>query len=122
METVFGESLIQFKQTTAEEAEEYATKMADARKEGVEYPANPSHVVCKTTEIARTQFVAVLFTASYGKPCTDFMAPFAEFVATLNKDSQRMHVVVVNCDKREKDFNECISKLPKSFYAVPFKC
>ena len=32
-----------------------------------------------------------------------------------------MQVVVVNCDKREKDFNECLSKLPACCLAVPFK-
>jgi len=64
--------------------------------------------------------VAVLFTAEYGPPCLAFEKPFLDFEAAMNKDTHRMQVVVVNCDKRLKEFNQSIAKMPARFLAVPF--
>lgn len=39
----------------------------------------------------------------------------------MNKEQNRMQVVVVNCDKRRDEFEDHIHKLPKSWLTVPFE-
>ena len=83
---------------------------------------NPCLEVIQTSSLERPQYCAVLFTANYcATTCEKFYEPFNSFMTEMNKMAKRMKVVVVNCDKREKDFAECMSKLPAGFQAVPFK-
>ena len=49
------------------------------------------------------------------------MQPFQEFVDLVNKDTQRMQVVVVNCDKRREEYDEHLKKLSGKFLTVPFE-
>ena len=78
------------------------------------------HRIYTIGEVAKTTYVAVLFTAEYGPPCQAFEKPFFDFEAAMNKDSHRMQVVVVNCDKRRKEYDLSIAKMPARFLSVPF--
>lgn len=120
MESAIGETLIKFADAGEEAVAEYQAAYEAARKDGSDLPAHPSHVEVKTASLDRTQYCAVLFTAEYAPPCQDFLAPFTEFVTAMNAENKRMQVVVVNCDKRFKEYSQCVAKMPEDWLAVPF--
>ena len=122
MEAAFGETLVQFKAQSEEVIEEYKALCEQKMAAGEECPPNPCHEVVQTSSIDRSQYVAVLFCANYcSNVCEKFYEPFGTFMQEMNKMAKRMQVIVVNCDKREKDYTECISKLPAGLYCIPFK-
>ena len=110
MERAFGEFLARFKQPEVEEGQEEAVcqngnyvdkvPIADVIKEG-------------------TTYVGVLFTAHYCPPCTRFCEPLKAFYEEFSKDD-KFALIVVNCDKREKEYAECIKDLP--WPAIPYHC
>lgn len=39
----------------------------------------------------------------------------------MNKDIQRMQVVVVNCDKSKKEFDQHLKRMSQKYLVVPFE-
>jgi hypothetical protein len=69
METVFGDRLIKYVPATADKVSLYEAELKAANEAGTDLPEHPSQVSIPITNVARTPYVAVLFTAEYGPPC-----------------------------------------------------
>ena len=121
MEGAFGDSLVQYKAVSEEAMAEWQAACDAAIEAGEDCPPNPTLETVATSSIDRTTYVAVLFTANYCASVVEkFYEPFGTFMTEMNKQAKRMQVIVVNCDKREKDYAECLSKVPACCYAIPF--
>lgn len=101
MEKVFGETLN--KCVINKKPEESKEESAATEENQADF--SPYETV-KSDEITLTTHILVLFTAEYCPPCDAFMQPFKDFVAEANKDSSnpKFTVVVVNCDKKEDQY------------------
>lgn len=69
METVFGDRLIKYVPATADKVQLYESELKVANEAGTDLPEHPSHVSVPIASVAKTPYVAVLFTAEYGPPC-----------------------------------------------------
>ena len=100
MEKVFGEILYKCVPAQKEESKEAPTE------EGAAVDETDCYEKVKCEELAPTTHILVLFTAEYCPPCDAFMQPFKDFVAEANKDggNPKFTVVVVNCDKKEDQY------------------
>ena len=65
------------------------------------------------------KFIGVFFSANYCPPCKKVMEPLKNFYKEFNKDSLQLQIVLVNCDKKEKDYKEHLAEMPW-ILAVPF--
>mgnify|MGYP000849498538 FL=1 len=120
--TVFGDTLVRYAPVSEADQKAYTEACEKAKQNNVDLPKEPScYKDVHIADLPPCQYVTVLFTAEYCPPCQAFAQPFQEFVDTVNKDSNRMQVVVVNCDKRREEFDEHVKKLSDKFLCVPFE-
>ena len=103
---VFGQTLLRAKKVTADDQARYEKACEDAKaNESLEMPEPlKTCEVVNVADLASTPYVAVVFTAEYCPPCEALRQPLQEFCDLVNKEQQRMQVVVVTCDKRKEEY------------------
>ena len=109
---------------SAEEVKQHAANLEASKQKGSteDLPEAPKfYDIVEAKDLATPYYVAVIFTAEYAPPCLQFLPQFDSFMEQMNKDSLRMQVVVVNCDKSQREYDEHIKKLSPKYLVVPFE-
>ena len=116
MEQIFGENLIKYKEPEPKEAPEgEAEAPADPDEKPVYYTTVPTAEFFAKEGL---EYVLVLFTAKYCPPCEKLVAPLKAFYEEYSKEG-KAEMVLVNCDVREKEFQEHLQIL-EWCHAMPF--
>ncbi len=128
MDQIFGETLIKYQEPAAAPEEEAPKEEADpdaAPKEDkdklLQNPFGNYRQEFQTQAVLggdNLMYIGVLFSAEYCPPCQRLMEPLKNFYEEFSKDGQ-FELVMVNCDKREKEYVEHIKQMDWC-YSVPF--
>jgi thiol-disulfide isomerase/thioredoxin len=122
METI-SSTFLRPKIVNADELKAHKANLEALKAQGVtdNLPEGPSTFdEIDAKDLQAPYYVAVLFTAEYCPPCQQFTPVFESFIEQMNKESNRMQVVVVNCDKNKAEFDEHLSKMSPKYLVVPF--
>ena len=120
--SVFGDYLCKYAAVSDADMKAYEQALEEARQNNQDLPQAPSCYQRKlVADLSPTQYVCVFFTAEYCPPCKAVEQPFKDFVDAFNKDSQRLQVVVVNCDKRREEYDDHAKRLSDKYLLVPFE-
>ena len=121
VDKLFGDFLVRYKEPVpVNEPEE---PKEDEEQTPVEM-TSPYEMVTVQEALGKAQYVIMFFTAEYCPPCVPVHAPLEALASKGNEgvhgDRVKFQVVVINCDKAEEQYTQCISKMPKDWYAMPF--
>ena len=127
MDKLFGDVLVRYKEPEAEEEKApgtaNVTESENKDLEEVDEKQAPYEFV-PVIEALRCTYVILYFTAEYMPPkCHELVSPLTDLALKANEGSgtvKKFQVVVVNCDSKESAYRQCLAKLPRDWFALPF--
>ena len=133
MQSLFGDYLLKYKEPTdqqdgpiGDEALKLEAANVDVADEGqqviaIKPKSNNYSTPILTSEALggeNLRYIGVLFSAEYCPPCQRLHEPLQQFYDEMTK-SGAFDMVLVNCDKREKEYKENFKNL-NFLHALPF--
>eukprot|EP00349_Pseudokeronopsis_sp_Brazil_P001546 CAMPEP_0202963786 /NCGR_PEP_ID=MMETSP1396-20130829/7803_1 /ASSEMBLY_ACC=CAM_ASM_000872 /TAXON_ID= /ORGANISM="Pseudokeronopsis sp., Strain Brazil" /LENGTH=162 /DNA_ID=CAMNT_0049685293 /DNA_START=12 /DNA_END=500 /DNA_ORIENTATION=+ len=117
LEEIFGESFVKYRAVSQDEVSKFQEDKRKWEEDGCMGlpPIEPQQYFSVTWEEAfprSVKFIGLFFSANYCPPCKKVLQPFHNFYQEFNKDSLQFQMILVNCDRSEKDFREHLAEMP----------